>query len=75
MPGQDLNASNIPGRDYGLMKEPMQLVQPFNAIQFVAWQLLALLTDVDAMAAPAELLVRTWSVAAAAIMSHALREC
>jgi hypothetical protein len=41
------------------MQEPVQLVQPFDAIPPFTRQSLALFTDVDAMATPAELLVRT----------------
>jgi len=59
MSGEGLKASNVLGRDNGLMKEPMQLVQPFDAIPLFARQSQALLTDVNAMATSAELLVRT----------------
>jgi len=59
MSGEALKASNIPGRYNGLMKEPTQLVQPFDAIPLFALQSLALFTDVNAMTTPAELLVRT----------------
>lgn len=59
MPAEGLEAGNILGRDNGLMKEPVQLVQPFDALALFARQSLALFTDVNAMAAPAKLLVRT----------------
>ncbi len=59
MSAERLKASNIPGGDHGLMKELLQLVQPFDAIALVARQSLAPFTDVNAMATPAELLVRT----------------
>ena len=59
MLGESLKASNILGRDNGLMKESIRLVQLIDAIPLGARQSLALFTDVNAMAAPAELLVRT----------------
>jgi hypothetical protein len=59
MPGERLKASHIPGRDNGLMKEPVQLVEPLDAIPLFARHSLALFTDVNAMATPAELLVWT----------------
>ena len=59
MAGEDLKASNILGRDNGLMKKPVQLVAPLDAIPIFARHSLALFADVNAMATPAELLVRT----------------
>jgi len=59
MPGVRLKTSNILGRDNGLMKKPVQLVAPFDALSILAWYPLALLSDMNAMATPAELLV--WS--------------
>lgn len=57
MVAKSLEASDIPTRDHRLMKEPMQLAQPFDAIACFTRRSLAFLADVDAMAAPAELLV------------------
>ena len=59
MSGERLEASNILGRDNRLMKEPVQLVAPFDAISLFVRHWPALFTDVNAMATPAELLVRT----------------
>ena len=55
-------------RDNGLMKEPEQLVAPFDVIPLFPRQSLALFTDVKAMTTPAELLVRTGSAANSAII-------
>ena len=74
MPDEGPKASNIPGRDNGLVRESMQLVQAFDAIALFARQALALFTRVDAMATPAELLIRARPTADAAMMSHARRE-
>jgi len=52
-------ASNILVRNNRLVKESVQFIEPFDAIPLFARQSLALLTDVNAMATPAELLVRT----------------
>jgi len=68
--GEGLKASNIPGRDNGLIEKPVQLVAPFDAILLFLRQPLALLADVKAMAPPAELLVRTYPTADSAIMAH-----
>ena len=51
----------------------MQLVQAFDAIALFARQALALFTHVDAMATPAELLIRARPTADAAIMADALK--
>ena len=59
MRGERLKASNILGRDNGLIKEPVQLVAPLDAIPLFARHSLAFSTDANAMATPAELLVRT----------------
>ena len=59
MRGERLKASNILGRDNGLMKEAVQLVASLDAIPIFAWHSLALFADMNAMATPAELLV--WS--------------
>lgn len=72
VPGEGLKASNIRAGDIGLIEEPVQLVPPFDAILLFLRQPLALLADVDAMASPAELLVRTRPAADSAIMAHAL---
>jgi hypothetical protein len=52
-------AGNIPCRDDRLVKESMQFVQSLKAVALFARQWLALLTNVNAVAAPAKLLVRT----------------
>jgi hypothetical protein len=59
IPGERLKASNILRRDHRLMKEPMQLVEPFDAVSLFARHPLARFADVNGMTAPAELLVRT----------------
>jgi hypothetical protein len=59
MPGERLKASNSLRRDHRLMKEPMQLVDAFDAIPIFARDALAFFADVNAMAKPAELLLRT----------------
>ena len=71
MPGEGPETRNVLGRDGGLMKETMQLVPPFDSISLFARPLLALFTDVNAMATPAELLVRTRPTTDSAIVSHA----
>jgi len=50
----------------------MQFVQPFDPIPLFARKSLAPFTDVDAMAAPAELLVWTRPTTDSAIVAHAL---
>src|SRR5208282_1065349 len=75
MRGERLKTSDILGRDNGLMKEPVQLVASLDAILLFARHSLAFFTDVNAMATPAELLVRTRPTTDSAIMAHALREC
>jgi hypothetical protein len=59
MSGERRKAGKTRRRDSGLMKEPVQLVAPFDAIPLFAGHSLALFADVNAMATPAELLVRT----------------
>ena len=59
MTAEGLEAGNIPCRNDRLVKESMQLVQSFDAVALFARQSLALLTNVYAVATPAELLVRT----------------
>ena len=59
MSGERLKASNILRRDHRLMKEPMQLVEAFHAIRLFARHPLARFAGVNAMTAPAELLVGT----------------
>ena len=73
MPGEGLKASNIPGRDNRLMKEPVQVVAPFDAFPRFARHSLAFFEDMNAMATPAELLIRTRPTADSAIMAHALK--
>src|SRR5579863_4497518 len=70
-----LEAGNIPGRDEGLMKEPIQLLEPFDAVALFARHPLTFPANVNAMATPVEALIRTRPTADSAIMSHALREC
>jgi hypothetical protein len=69
-----LEASNILGRNRGLLKESMQLLESFDAVPLFARQSLAVFADMDAMAKPAELLVRTRPTTDSAKVSHALRQ-
>ena len=59
MVAEGLEASNILCRDNRLMQEPVQFIQSFDAIPLFTRQSPALFTDVNTMATPAELLVRT----------------
>lgn len=72
MAGEGLEASNILGRNNGLMKEAMQLVEPCDAIPLFARQSPAVFADIDAMPTPAELLIWTRSTTNSAIVAHAL---
>jgi hypothetical protein len=75
MPGKGLEADNVPGRNNGLMKKPMHLVEPFDAVPLFPRGSLALFTDVNAMAARAELLVWARPTTDSAIMAHEPRGC
>ena len=57
--GELFEASNVPGRNNRLMEEPAQLLELFDMIPLFAWHPLTLLADVNAVATPAKLLVRT----------------
>ena len=59
LPDEHLKARNILSRDDRLVKKPVQLVAAFDALPLFARHSLALLTDVNAMATPTELLIRT----------------
>lgn len=72
MSGKRPKASNILRGDHRLMKEPMQLVEAFHAIPLFARHPLARFADVNAMTAPAELLIRTQPAADSAKLSHAM---
>ena len=74
MAGECLEASNILGRNSGLIKKSMQLVQPLNMIPMFARESLAVFAYVNAMPTPAELLVWTRPTTDTAIVSHALWE-
>ena len=49
MPDEGPKASNIHGRDSGLVKESMQLVQAFDAIALFARQALSLMSPLKAL--------------------------
>jgi hypothetical protein len=72
VPSERFKPSHILRRNDRLMNEPIQLVESFNTLPFLPRQLLAFFADVNAMAAPAELFVRTGSAADSAKMSHAV---
>src|SRR6266446_1104995 len=75
MAAEGLEASNILRRNDRLVKESVQLVEPLDAIAFFARHPLTFLAKVNAMATPAEALIRTRPTAYSAIMRHTRSAC